>query len=69
MSYVTEPTITVNGVTLTTGQAMTMRVALDTWAMELRDDPGCLGVDEHARHMRNGYLAAIRDIQALILRG
>lgn len=61
-----EPVITINGITLNTGEAMTLRVALETWAMELRDDPGCLGVDDHARRMRDGYLAAIGRIYDMI---
>lgn len=61
-----EPVITINGVTLHTGQAMTVRVALETLAMELHEDPGCLGVDEHARRMAAGYLATIYEIYDLI---
>lgn len=63
-----EPTIVINGQTLNTGQAMTLRVALETWFMELRDDPGCLGVDEHARRMREGYLGALYQIFDLMQR-
>lgn len=61
-----EPIIIINGVKLTPGEAMTVRVALETWAMELQNDPGCLGVDEHGRRMVAGYLSAIRDIRRIM---
>lgn len=68
MPSIIEPTIVINGFTLNTGEAMTLRVALENWTLELRDDPGCLGVDEHARRMRDGYLAALGRIHQMIAR-
>ena len=62
-----EPTITINGTTLTTGQAMTMRVALESFAIDLRDHG--LGDDDHGVRMVRGYLAAVEVIHELIRRG
>jgi hypothetical protein len=64
MTDQTEPAITINGTPLTTAQAMTMRVALETFAMDLRDHG--LGDDEHGTTMTHGYLAAIRVIRELM---
>lgn len=61
-----EPTVIINGTTLNTGQAMTLRVAVENWFMELRDDPGRLGMDDHARRMREGYLGALYQIIGMI---
>jgi len=49
-----EPIITINGVTLHTGYAMTVRVALESFAIDLRDHG--LGNDEHGRHMTQAAL-------------
>jgi len=57
----TEPTITINGVVLTTGEAMTMRVALEAFATDLLEHG--LGDDEHGRAMTESYIAAIRTIR------
>jgi len=59
-----EPTITVNGVELSQAQAMTVRVALFSYAMELAD--GLLGDDEHGASLAKGYTTAIRQITALM---
>lgn len=60
-----EPTITINGVTLSPAQAMTMRCALQEFLMCI-GQPGSLGDDDHGRAMRNGYLARGREINAII---
>lgn len=60
-----EPNITINGVRLTPAEAMTVRVALGAFAMDLRCE-GSLGDDDHGHAMRDGYLAALRDIIALM---
>ena len=65
MSEPTEPDITINGVRLTTAEAMTVRVALSAFAMDLKCE-GSLGDDDHGHAMRDGYLAALRDIFALM---
>jgi hypothetical protein len=59
-----EPAITVNGTPLTTEQAMTVRVALETFAFSLKGEG--MGDDHHGRHMTAGYLAAIQDIVKLM---
>lgn len=50
-----EPKITVNGIELSVGESMTMRVALTHFHNELSYDEDYLGSDEHGRAMRNGY--------------
>lgn len=61
-----EPIITINGVSLTIAQAMTVRVAIQSLAMSLEQ---CgLGDDEHGRKMTEGYLGAINGINGLIAR-
>lgn len=50
-----EPEITINGITLTTNQAMTVRVAVSQF------DPDC-GDDEHGKHMTAAYKAALHGI-------
>jgi hypothetical protein len=59
-----EPRITINGVTLTDADAMTIRVALETLAIDLGSSENGLGNDDHGRAMRSGYLAAIDRIRA-----
>jgi hypothetical protein len=59
-----EPTITINGVTLTTAQTMTVRVAIESFAMDLQS--GVLGKDAHGKAMTKGYLARIAEIRILI---
>lgn len=56
-----EPTITVNGVLLSEGQAMTVRVALESFAIDLTENG--LGSDEHGRKMTEGYLTCIVGIR------
>jgi hypothetical protein len=58
-----EPIITVNGTALTIAQAMTVRVALETFAMSLADG---LGPDEASKAIAEGYLSAIRSIRQLM---
>lgn len=53
-----EPEITVNGHTLAPGEAMTVRVALQSFAESLAQRDA-LGDDEHGRRMRDAYLAAV----------
>ena len=60
-----EPNITINGVKLTQGQAMTMRVALESYALEMQTTG--LGEHEHGRRMSQAYLARIREIRALYM--
>ena len=57
--------ITVNGVQLTTGQIMTVHVALQSFAMDMHKE-NVLGEDEHGKTMRLLYLDRIREINRLI---
>ena len=38
-----EPIVTINGVQLTLGQTITMRVAISSFLVDLQGDPDCLG--------------------------
>lgn len=60
-----EPTITINGTTLTTGQAMTLRVALGSFLMSLSGE-NPLGDDEHGKAMTAAYQARGREIAVLM---
>lgn len=59
-----EPTITINGAMLHPGEAMTIRVALESFAIDLTAKG--LGDDEHGKKMTAGYLASIDRIRSLI---
>ena len=61
-----EPAITINGIELTTAQAMTLRVAIGSFAMSLRAEG--LGDDEHGVRMAKAYLARASEIEALMAR-
>lgn len=63
----TEPIKTINGITLTLGQAMTLRVAMDFFAMEM-SNPDALGEDETGRAIRVGYYECLRQIRELLYR-
>ncbi len=56
-----EPTITVNGQTLNTGQAMTMRVAMETFAIDLT----CarMAKTDTVNAIDQAYLIRIREIR------
>lgn len=56
----TEPAITINGHALTKAEAMTLRVALQSFLMDLNEHE--LGNDEHGRAMKAGYMASARSI-------
>ena len=57
-----EPLITIESTHLTTAQAMTVRVAIEDFAMSLSDEDA-LGDDEHGREMRKAYLQNIGTIR------
>jgi len=61
-----EPSIEVNGVALTTAQAMTVRVAIESFASDLQG--GGLGDDEHGKAMTAAYRARIDEIREIIFR-
>ena len=60
----TEPAITINGHVLTTAQAMTIRVALGSFALTLQSDG--LGEDEVGKSICAGYLGRISEINNII---
>lgn len=45
-----EPTITINGHTLTSAQAMAVRIAISSFHTEM-GDPDALGDDKHGKQM------------------
>lgn len=59
-----EPEIIINGTKVTDGMAMTIRVAIESYAMDLRSEG--LGDDEHGKAMTKGYLDNIDYIRRLI---
>ncbi len=66
MSRTDEPQIVINGVTLTTAQAMTMRCALEHLAAGLYEDR--LGGDRTGRAIAAGYMRAIEEIRRVMYR-
>lgn len=62
-----EPTITVNGSLLTVGQAMTVRVALGAFALDLRTDG--LGDDQHGTDITRAYLVRIKEVMQKMTMG
>lgn len=62
-----EPIETLNGVALSIGQAMTLRVALESFAMSLQTEG--LGDDESGRGLTKGYLDCIAQLRAIVYTG
>ena len=62
-----EPVITINGLMLTSAQAMTVRAAIENFALYLQPK-NVLGDDAHAVLMRSGYLARIAEIRTHMVR-
>lgn len=61
-----EPVITVNGFTLSVGQAMSVRVAITSYMSEM-GQPGALGDDEHGRAMAQAYQERLSEVCRLIM--
>lgn len=59
-----EPVITINGVTLTEGMSMTVRVALESFYSDLSFNG--LGDDEHGKKMVEGYQTNIKAMRKLM---
>ena len=59
-----EPIITVNGIRLTDAQAMTVRVAIESFAMSLKTDG--LGDDAHGKNMVALYRDRISEMRRFI---
>lgn len=62
-----EADVTVNGEHLSPPQVMTLRVALNSFAMEM-EPKGALGNDDRGESIRKGYLARAREILPIISR-
>lgn len=62
-----EATITINGVELSVGQVMTLRVAATAYWNELQDND-FLGTDEHGRRMVVAYRDRLAEILAMMVR-
>ena len=61
----TEPTIIIGDKMLNEGQAMTVRVALNNFLIDLQDPDG-LGEDEHGRAMTAAYRDRIIEVLRLM---
>lgn len=61
-----EPAITVNGVPLSVGQSMTVRVALVAFYQEMIIEG--LGDDEHGKKMATAYKARASEVLAIMRR-
>ena len=60
-----EPKIVINDHRISDGAAMTLRVALEHFAIFL-SNPNCLGNDTHGYAMREGYTQRIYEIRRVI---
>jgi len=63
---VNEPTIIINGVRLTESQAMTVRVAIESFASDMNS--GLLGKDVHGKALAQGYLARVNEIRKVMFK-
>lgn len=61
-----EPKITINGILLDDAQSMTIRVALNSFAMRLQEKDA-LGDDDHGRSMTKAYSQRIDEINSIII--
>lgn len=59
------PAITINGVRLTEAQAMTVHVAIQSFAMSLQEEG--LGKDDTGKALTALYLTRIREINTLLV--
>ncbi|HUR93069.1 MAG TPA: hypothetical protein VMY76_00705 [Gemmatimonadales bacterium] len=62
-----EPKITINGVQLTGAQAMTVRVAVTSLMLEMRQ-PDALGAGDVNRGIANGYRDRATEVLAIMQR-
>jgi hypothetical protein len=62
-----EAVVLVNGIHLSVGQSMALRVAVGHMLHDLQD-PLHLGDDEHGRFMVKAYKARLEEVQELIFR-
>ena len=66
MKEFSEPEIIINGNKLHAGQAMTVRVAINGFLMELNDKPNPLGDDKHGKIMTAAYIKRCHEINELM---
>lgn len=59
-----EPKITINGTQITDAMAMTIRVAVNSFAFDISNNG--LGEDEHGKEMAKLYLKRVDEINDLI---
>lgn len=59
--------MTVNGAFLSEGQVMTVRIALESFAMSLGPQDS-MGADDQGKHMRSAYLARLEEIRKMMYR-
>jgi hypothetical protein len=64
-----EADITVGGVKLTPAQAMTVRVALAAFVIEMVGTVDPLGKDERGRQIAKNYVARANEVLELIMKG
>jgi hypothetical protein len=64
-----EPQIDINGVRLSVGQAMALRVACTAYLDEMASNPDALGPDEHGRRMTSLYADRLREVVQIMLGG
>ena len=64
MSDWQEADMTINGVTLTRAQVMTLRVGMETFASQLHQDG--LGTDEVGKSICAGYIRAVDQMRVLM---
>ena len=61
-----EPKITINGQPLTDAQAMTLRVAIGSYTIDM-SETHALGEDASGERLRKEYLARLQKIQQLLV--
>lgn len=61
-----EPEVIINGVSLTSAEAMTLRVQVAA-GLYYYDDPDILGKDEHGRAMTDFYRRSLEHIQSIMM--
>jgi len=64
-----EPAITINGVPLSEGQAMTVRVACTDYQFRLMHEPDACGTDEHGLRMHAAYSERLHEVLTLMTGG
>jgi hypothetical protein len=61
-----ESRIVINGVELTEGQSMTLRVAVTNLHSQMASDPDRLGTDDNGRTLTKGYRERSAEVLSLI---